>query len=197
LRTAPAELSVGVWAATLEKQAKRWTYEEYYKLEDDQRYEIRNRNLILVPTPDIRHQEWLGELSVLVRHYVRKKMLGRLLIGPVDVVLDNINTAQPDLVFVAAKNLEIIQRRAIFGTPDLLVEAVCPGSVRRDRYEKLELYARFGVKEYWIGGPANNSLEILALEKGRYELHSSAEEKGQLTSLVLTGLKFDLSEIGS
>jgi hypothetical protein len=25
-------------AAVLEKQAKRWTYEEYYKLNDDQRY---------------------------------------------------------------------------------------------------------------------------------------------------------------
>ena len=27
-------------AAVLEKQAKRWTYEEYYRLDDDQRYEI-------------------------------------------------------------------------------------------------------------------------------------------------------------
>jgi len=27
-------------AAVLEKQARRWTYEEYYKLDDDQRYEI-------------------------------------------------------------------------------------------------------------------------------------------------------------
>jgi len=26
--------------AVLEKQARRWTYEEYYRLNDDQRYEI-------------------------------------------------------------------------------------------------------------------------------------------------------------
>ncbi len=59
----------------------------------------------------------------------------------------------------------------------------------------MNLYARFGVKEYWIGDPANRSLEILTLKEGRYELRCSADEKGKLSSLVLTGLKFDLAEI--
>jgi Uma2 family endonuclease len=49
--------------------------------------------------------------------------------------------------------------------------------------------------EYWIGDPANKALEILTLKEGRYELHGCAEEKGKLTSLVLPGLEFDLTEI--
>jgi|SRR5580692_6932672 Uma2 family endonuclease len=182
-------------AATLEKQAKRWTYEEYYKLEDDQRYEIIDGQLLMAPAPDTWHQDWLGDLYSLVRSFVKKNKLGRLFFAPVDVVLDPQNTVQPDLVFVAAKNLGIIQSRAIFGTPDLLVELVSPSSVRRDRYEKMKLYARFGVKEYWIGDAANRSLEILTLAKGRYELRCSAGEKGKLSSLVLTGLKFDLADV--
>ena len=97
--------------------------------------------------------------------------------------------------FVASVNLPIIQRRAIFGVPDLLVELVSPSSVRRDRYDKRDLYARFGVKEYWIGDPANKAMEILTLKEGRYELSCCAEEKGKLNSLVLVGLEFDLSEI--
>jgi len=72
---------------------------------------------------------------------------------------------------------------------------ISPSSVRRDRYEKKDLYARFGVKEYWIGDPANKALEILTLKAGRYELHCCAEEKGKLASLVLAGLEFDLSDI--
>jgi hypothetical protein len=28
---------------------------------------------------------------------------------------------------------------------------------------------RFGVKEYWIGDPANKALENLTLKEGRYE----------------------------
>ena len=67
--------------------------------------------------------------------------------------------------------------------------------MRRDRYEKKDLYARFGVKEYWIGDPANKALEILTLKAGRYELHCAAAEKGKLTSLILAGLEFDLAGI--
>jgi Uma2 family endonuclease len=110
-------------------------------------------------------------------------------------VLDAENTVQPDLVFVSSAKLGVIQQRAIFGTPDLLVELVSLSSVRRDRYDKKELYARFGVEEYWIGDPANKTLEILTLKEGLYELQCCAEEKGKLSSPVLAGLEFDLSEI--
>jgi Uma2 family endonuclease len=182
-------------AATLEKQAKRWTYEEYYKLEDEQRYEIIDGQLLMTPAPYTWHQDWLGDLNDLVRSFVKKNKLGRLFFAPVDVVLDEENTVQPDLVFVAAKNVGIIEPRAIFGTPDLLVEVVSPSSVRRDRIQKMKLYARFGVKEYWIGDAAKRSLEILTLTEGRYVLRCSAKEKGKLSSLVLTGLKFDLAEV--
>jgi Uma2 family endonuclease len=182
-------------AAVREKQTKRWTYEEYYKLDDDQRYEIIDGELLVAPAPDTWHQAWIGELHLILDRHVRARQLGKVLLSPVDVVLDPENTVQPDIVFVAAGNAGIIQRRAIFGVPDLLVELVSPSSVRRDRYDKKALYARFGVKEYWIGDPANMALEILTLKEGRYELHCCVEEKGKLTSLVLQGLEFDLSEI--
>jgi Uma2 family endonuclease len=182
-------------AATLEKRAKRWTYEEYYKLEDDQRYEIIDGHLLMAPAPETWHQDWLGDLYSLLRLFVKTNKLGRLFFAPVDVVLDPENTVQPDLVFVSAKNARIIQTRAIFGTPNLLVEVVSPSSDRRDRSQKKALYARFGVREYWIGDAAKRSLEIFTLREGRYELRCAAEEKGKLSSLVLTGLKFDVADI--
>lgn len=182
-------------AAVMEKQAKRWTYEEYYRLDDDQRYEIIDGNLLMAPAPDTWHQDWSRELFHIIDQHVRNRKLGKVFFAPLDVVLDAENTVQPDLIFVPTPNTSIIQRRAIFGVPDLLVELVSPSSVRRDRYDKRELYARFGVKEYWIGDPANKALEILILKEGRYELHCCVEEKGKLTSLVLPGLEFDLTEI--
>ncbi len=175
--------------------AKRWTYEEYYKLEDDQRYEIIDGHLLVAPAPDTCHQDWLGELYSLLRLFVKTHKLGRLFFAPVDVVLDRDNTVQPDLVFVSAKNARIVQARAIFGTPDLLVEVASPSSGRRDRTQKKELYGRFGVKEYWIGDAAKRSLEILTLREGRYELRCATQEKGKLSSLVLPGLKFDVADI--
>jgi Uma2 family endonuclease len=182
-------------ASVLEKQGRRWTYEEYYRLDDDQHYEIIDGNLLMAPAPDTWHQDWSRELTVILATYVKRAKLGNVFAAPLDVVLDAENIVQPDLVFVSSANLGIIQHRAIFGTPDLLVELVSPSSVRRDRYDKKELYARFGVKEYWIGDPANKALEILTLKEDRYELHCCVEEKGKLTSLVLAGLEFDLSEI--
>jgi Uma2 family endonuclease len=182
-------------AAVIEQPTKRWNYEEYYKLGDDQRYEVIDARLLMAPAPDTWHQDWLSKLNTLITLFLWKNNLGRLFIAPVDVVLDPENVVQPDLVFVAANNLGIIQRRAIFGTPDLVVEMISPSSVQRDRYTKMDLYARFGVKEYWIGDAANRSLEILTLSEGNYKIHCSAAEKGELTSIVLTGLKFDLAEL--
>lgn len=182
-------------AVVAEKQTKRWTYEEYYRLNDDQRYEIIDGNLLMAPAPDTWHQDWSRELFHNIDEHVRASRLGKVYFAPVDVVLDDENTVQPDIVFIAAANLNIIQKRAIFGTPDLLIELISPSSVKRDRYDKRDLYARFGVKEYWIGDPANKSLEILTLKEGRYELHCAAETKGRLNSISLPGLEFNLEEI--
>jgi Uma2 family endonuclease len=182
-------------AAVLEKQAKRWTYEEYSKLDDDQRHEIIGGDLLMAPAPDYLHQDWSRKLFRIIDRFATDKKLGEIIYAPFDVVLNVENTVEPDLIFVSAANSGIIQRRAIVGVPDLLVEIISPSSVRRDRYDKKELYARFGVKEYWICDPANKSLEILVLREGQYSLHSSAEEKGKITSHVLTGLQFDVTDI--
>ena len=187
-------------AAVLDKPKptkKRWTYEQYYRLDDDRRYELSNGELIPMqpPSPNPGHQNAALELAVIMREFVRAKRLGQVFIAPLDVVLDEKNTAQPDLIFIAKANAGLVQERGIFGAPDLVVEILSPGSIRRDRYEKQALYARFGVKEYWILDHANQSLEVLTLADGRYAVHAAAGETGHVTSKVLRGLKVRLSDL--
>lgn len=184
-------------ASVIDTQARRWTYEEYYKLDDGQHYEIMDGNLVMAPTPDVRHQDWLGNHYFLLRQHLARKKSGRLFIAPFDVVFDSENTVQPDLIFVASANSGIIEKRAIFGAPDLLVEMLSPSSIDRDLVDKKSLYARFGVKEYWIGDPAKQTMEILTLRGGRYQRYCAAKEKGKLVSKVLPGLKLDLADIQS
>ena len=43
-----------------------------------------------------------------------------------------------------------------------------PGSARRDRGEKLSLYAQYGVREYWIFDPEGRQIEFLVHEAGRF-----------------------------
>ena len=51
---------------------------------------------------------------------------------------------------------DIAKDRDFEGPPDLVVEILSPSSIRRDRYEKQDQYARFGVKEYWIVDPVKS-----------------------------------------
>jgi Uma2 family endonuclease len=175
--------------------SKRWTFADLGQFDETERYEICDGRLIsMAPAPNVYHQRIAGRLYLLLNGFVQGRELGEVLFAPVDVVLAEDNTAQPDLLFIAKENAEIAGNW-IRGAPDLIVEILSPSSIRRDRYEKLEQYARFGVKEYWIVDPANQSLEILTLLDRRYVIHSSAAEAGQLASQVLDGLVLDLAKV--
>jgi len=178
-----------------EQVAKRWTYEQYYALGDDQRCEVIGGELLMAPAPDTWHQDWIGELLLIFSTHVKARRAGKVFIAPVDVVLDEENTVQPDLVFIAAENLGIIQKLTIFGVPDLLVEVVSPASRRRDCETKRVLYQRFGVKEYWIGDTEKKSLEILALRNGQFERLALAEKNGRVRSSLLPGLEINVAEL--
>jgi Uma2 family endonuclease len=75
-------------AAVLEKQTKRWTYEEYYRLDEDQRYEIIDGNLLMAPAPDMWHQDSSRKLFRLIDRFVTRNKLGEVFYAPFDVVLD-------------------------------------------------------------------------------------------------------------
>jgi len=183
--------------AGLEKQTRRWTYEDYYHLEDGQRYEIIEGELIrMAPAPDIFHQNWALELVLRLREHVKQNKLGQVFIAPVDVGLSANDVVQPDVVFVSAARAGIIERRGIMGVPDLVVEVLSPATARDDRSRKRDLYARAGISEYWIADPANRTLEVLTLKSGTCELSCYADERTPAQSTLLAGLEIDLATIG-
>ena len=102
---------------------------------------------------------------------------------------------EPDLVFVAAEHLSLITEKNLQGVPDLLVEILSPTTSLRDRREKLALYERVGVPEYWIVNPERNTVQVFRLSGERY---AEALELGlgdRLETPLLPGLSIPLSEV--
>jgi Uma2 family endonuclease len=173
-----------------------WTYQRYLGLDDEERYEIIDGELLMTPAPGILHQRILTRLGIRFVQFVQEAGLGEVFFGPTDVVLSETNVVQPDILFIRDQRIpEIVDERAIRGAPDLAVEILSAHSVLRDRHRKLALYQRTGVPEYWIVDPANRAVEVFSLHEGRYELSSSAAGSGQVASEVLRGFTVELEEI--
>jgi len=184
-------------AVAVKEKPKRkvWTYEDYLNLEDEKRYEVINGRLKEMPAPGFEHQDVLTVLILKLRTFADAKGSGKVLPAPFDVILSKTTVVQPDIVFISNDNLKNIKRGRLFGSPDLVVEIISPGSYYRDRYEKFSIYEKHGIKEYWIVYPGEKVIEIWCLKEGKYILRSIAAEKGEVESCVLKGLKVKVEEV--
>ena len=96
---------------------------------------------------------------------------------------------QPDLVFFRHEQRDRIDvMQPVTVRPDLAVEVLSRSTEARDRGGKMEMYARFGVPEYWIVDPVGNTLEIYRLDDRQYTLASRCGEDGRASSSTLADL---------
>ncbi|HUG42354.1 MAG TPA: Uma2 family endonuclease [Longimicrobiales bacterium] len=149
----------------------RWTYAEFARLpsEGGTRYEVVAGELVVTPSPSLRHQRIASDLVTLLNGFVREHGLGELYSGPVDVLLAEGDYVEPDIVFVRSDHREYLTDRGIEGPPDLIVEILSPSTAARDRGIKLDRYRHFGVPEYWVVDPDARSIEVWRLAEGAAE----------------------------
>ena len=77
----------------------------------------------------------------------------------------------------------------------MIIEIASPSTEERDRGVKQELYALFGVLEYWRAYPRTQTVEALRLENGRLVPVGVYGPGATLTTPLLPGLNIDLDEI--
>jgi len=173
----------------------RWTAAKYLSLPDDGKlYEVLNGELIMAAAPNLRHQEIAGNIYETLKSFVRSKKLGKVYFSPVDVVLGD-DLAEPDVVFVSAERKAIMHQERIVGAPDLVVEVLSLSTSERDLRYKWDLYARSGVREYWVVNPGAETVEVLTLAKKVYKRHSLAEGEGNITSKILEGFNVPVRDV--
>ena len=174
---------------------KKITYADYLKIDDNNRYEIFNGELCMVPAPSTNHQSVSRNLEFLIWNFVKQKGLGKVFDAPIDVVFDDDEVFQPDIVFIKSENQSIIGKNAIQGVPDLIVEIVSPSSTFYDTIEKKDIYRKYGVKEYWIIFPDEKVIEVLSLEKGEYLEFCKSKKEGIVKSKILEGLEINSKDV--
>ena len=173
-----------------------WTYEDYARLPDDGwRYEIIGGELHMSPAPNGEHQSIVAALVHLLREYVRRHELGRVLPAPIDVILPDLaSPVQPDVVVILKANLGIIQQR-VEGVPDLVIEVLSPATARHDRTTKYQLYAEAGVSEYWIIDPAAKAAGIYVRRGNGFVPLGHYERGGEIHSELLPALRLPFDEL--
>ncbi len=152
----------------LPKEQVRFSYQDYKTWPEDERWEILDgRAYNMTPAPTFKHQRIVGNIYHILRNALRDN---RCLpgIAPTDVVLSEYDVVQPD-VFVVCDPLKITEKN-VQGAPDLIVEVISPATARKDRWEKKDLYERFGVLEYILVDVEGEYVERYLLdESGRFD----------------------------
>ncbi|MBI4583073.1 MAG: Uma2 family endonuclease [Planctomycetes bacterium] len=177
---------------------RRWTYKDYCRLpEDGWRYEVIQGRLYMTPAPRTPHQRTQMILSSSLHQFVTARNLGEVFPAPIDVILPGLaEPVQPDIIFIGRKRLKIIKEKYVKGAPDLLVEILSPTSWHADRNVKFEVYAKAGVKEYWIIDAEKREVEIYRLEKDRtYSLTRRYGAGETASSNLLKGFKAAVSQL--
>ena len=171
------------------------TYQDYAKTPDDERYELIDGELLVVPAPNIAHQGSHASLGSLMWSFVRQHDLGRVFLAPTDVVLSDTDVVQPDVLFISKEREHIISEANIQGAPDLVVEILSPSTSSRDWREKRQLYAEHGVGEYWTADASNKVVYVMLLKNGVLEIVETYASGDVLTSPTLKGFEVSVDDL--
>jgi Uncharacterized protein conserved in cyanobacteria len=141
---------------------RRYTLEEFERIRDaappGPRYEFLDGEILVTPSPNLRHQRIIVLLTVLLEPFVTANGIGRLLIAPFDVRFRTSRVFQPDLLVMTLADIES-GRRDSARELRLAVEVVSPSSARYDRVDKRSRYQEERVEELWLVDPESELVE--------------------------------------
>ena len=161
---------------------------DYWELPEGEPVELILGNLIVSPSPNYLHQAISALLTEFILGAARTGG-GKGCAAPMDVELADHSIPQPDLMYVSKERRHIVKRH-VEGPPDLVIEILSESNARRDRVDKLNLYAETGVAEYWIVDPERRHFDFLINRTGRFEVQPQHDNRYQ--SPLLAELTLEL-----
>lgn len=154
------------------------------------RYEIIDGELYVSTQPHYRHQALCDNVIFVLMAWSRQTGLGRTFQAP-GLIFAPDQAVAPDVVWISRARLpEVLGPDGkLRAAPDLIVEALSPGkaNAERDREKKLDLYRRYGVREYWIADWQARTIEVYRLADDGLRQVQTLFADATLTSPLLPG----------
>jgi Uma2 family endonuclease len=154
---------------------KSYTYGDYLLWQFEEKVElIKGKIFKTSPAPSRKHQDVAMNMTLAIGNFFREEPC-KVYPAPFDVrfiregedIKKAATTLQPDLCIIC--DLNKLDKKGCVGAPDLVVEVLSKQNDVRDLKDKFEVYEEFGVREYWIVNPINESVLIYVLnEFGKY-----------------------------
>ena len=186
----------------LPQENKKYTFADYLSWGEDERIEIINGEAIVAQAaPSPFHQEVIMAISAQIHNYLEGKRC-KVYPAPFAVrVEDDADTpenasqtvVEPDITIVCDSSK--IDDRGCKGAPDMVAEVLSPSTTKRDRFVKLHLYEKAGVKEYWIVDPVEQSVQVFLLDGGRFKVAGFYTKEDIAKVHVLDGCFVELSRV--
>jgi Uma2 family endonuclease len=165
--------------------------------DDGNRYELIGGELFVSRAPGIPHQRVLLNLELGLSDYLRAYPIGILVPGA-GAIFSDYDAVIPDLAFVCNERWDqVVTGEKFTGALDLIIEILSPGTQnrRRDLSAKRQLYAKYGVKEYWIVDSENQSVLTFRLREQSLEEVTIVTGDQELSSPLLPGFRLKASAI--
>jgi Uma2 family endonuclease len=140
------------------EQYRRWSKADYIRmaetgiLADGERTELFEGSILTLSPNNPPHANSVSRLNMLLTSHFQTKVVRVQL--PLDVSESSL--PEPDFAVVAADALSDTSHPRL---ADLVIE-VADSSLKFDRTEKMSLYARAGIQEYWVVNVADRVLEV-------------------------------------
>ncbi|MDZ7336892.1 MAG: Uma2 family endonuclease [candidate division KSB1 bacterium] len=172
---------------TRKRVEERITFEQFCDLiDEDQKAHLINGVMIMESPASNIHEELFGFLYTTLRLYVLRKKLGIVRGSRTLIRFSEYSGAEPDFLFVSCANLHIVKSQYIDGSPDMIGEIVSSSTRYLDRGKKRKLYAKHGVKEYWLIDPYRQTTEFLYNHQGNW-MPLPIDENGIFRSSAIPG----------
>ena len=175
----------------------KYTLEEFLETEKEVNYPVEyvEGYIYAKSFSSVKHNRIITRLGGKIEDYLDNKPCA-VLSEQIEVILGS-DRVKPDIFVVCRdKNDSFEMKGQSFLTiPTLIFEVVSPSNASLDTVVKMELYAKFGIKEYNLVYQEGTVHQFKLNEYGVYYLENSYKKEDEYLSISLDSLKIDLSRI--